>query len=77
MNSQVTPFVLAGRIFSIIGMGLTAALAILLFIIPEWWWGIGFTLAFFPFLGLIIFVEKYSAEHGLIGPGPDLPAEPD
>jgi hypothetical protein len=68
MNTPVTPYVLAGRIFSIIGMGFTAACAILLFIIPAWWWGLAFTAAFFPFLGLIILVERYSAKHGLIGP---------
>jgi hypothetical protein len=60
--------VLAGRIFSIIGMGFTAAAAILLFIIPAWGWGLVMTLAFFPFLGLIILVERYSAKHGGIGP---------
>ena len=53
---------------SIIGMGFTAACAILLFIIPAWGWGLLMTLAFFPFLGLIILVEHYSAKHGLIGP---------
>jgi hypothetical protein len=25
-------------------------------------------LAFFPFFGLIVLVERYSAHHGLIGP---------
>ncbi|HVA06479.1 MAG TPA: hypothetical protein VNG12_07060 [Acidimicrobiales bacterium] len=68
MNSPVTPYVLAGRIFSIIGMAFTAAAAILLFIVPAWWYGFLATLAFFPFLGLIILVERYSARHGLIGP---------
>lgn len=76
MNSPVTPYVLAGRIFSIIGMSFTAAAAILLFIVPSWWYGLIATLAFFPFLGLIILVERYSAKHGLIGPEPP-PAEPD
>lgn len=68
MNTQVTPYVLAGRILSIIGMGLTAACAILLALIPDWFWAIIMTLAFFPFLGLIVLVEHYSARHGLIGP---------
>lgn len=71
VNTPVTPYVLAGRIFSIIGMGLTAACAILLFIIPEWTWAVIMTLAFFPFLGLIVLVERLSTKHGLIGP-PDL-----
>lgn len=70
MNTPVTPYVLAGRIFSILGMGLTAACAILLFIIPEWFWGSVMAVAFFPFLGLIFLVERYSGAHGLIGPEP-------
>lgn len=73
MNSPVTPWVLAGRIFSIIGMAFTAACAILLFIIPAWTWGLIMALAFFPFFGLIVLVERYSAQHGLIGP--ETPAE--
>ena len=48
---------------------------ILLFIIPAWFWGLVMTLAFFPFLGLIFLVERYSAAHGLIGPEP--PTESD
>ena len=67
MNTPVTPYVLAGRIFSIIGMGFTAACAILLLIIPSWW-ALVAGAAFFPFLGLIILVERYSVKHGLIGP---------
>jgi len=67
MNSAVTPYLLVARIVSIVGMGFTAAVAILLFIMPEWWWGLGFAAAFFPFLALIVTVEKYSARHGLIG----------
>ncbi len=68
MNTPVTPYVLAGRIFSILGMSLAAALAILFFVGGFWWWGLGATIAFFPFFFLIWAVEKYSATHGLIGP---------
>ncbi|MBK9613487.1 hypothetical protein [Candidatus Amarobacter glycogenicus] len=49
MNSAVTPWVLAGRILSIIGMAFFAAVAILLFIIPEWTLGFVSLLLFFPF----------------------------
>ena len=73
MNTPVTPYVLAGRILSIIGMGFTAAAAILLAIIPSWW-ALVAAAAFFPFLLLIVVVERYSAAHGLIGPEPS-PAE--
>ena len=68
MNTPVTPYVLVGRIFAIIGMSFCAAAAILLFIIPAWLWGFVATAAFFPFFGLIVLVERYSAKHGLIGP---------
>lgn len=75
MNSAVTPYVLAGRIFAIIGMGFTAASAILLFIIPAWGWGTIMALAFFPFFGLIVLVERHSAKHGLIGQEPEADGE--
>lgn len=74
MNTPVTPYVLAGRIFSIIGMSLAAAVAILFLVGGFWWWGLGAALAFLPFFGLIVLVEKYSSRHGLIGP-PEPPAE--
>ncbi|MFN0095166.1 MAG: hypothetical protein ACKVVT_10395 [Dehalococcoidia bacterium] len=67
MNTPVTPWVLAGRILSIIGMGFTAAAGILLAIIPSWWAAVAGG-AFVPFLLLIVLVERYSSKHGLIGP---------
>jgi hypothetical protein len=67
VNSAVTPYVLAGRIFAILGMGFTAAVAILFFVGAFWWWGIAATLAFLPFLGLIVAVERYQSKHGMIG----------
>ncbi|MCA9853256.1 MAG: hypothetical protein KC482_06610 [Dehalococcoidia bacterium] len=68
MNSPVTPYVLAGRILSILGMSLSAALAILFFVGGFWWWGLGATAAFAPFFFLIWAVERYSTAHGLVGP---------
>lgn len=67
MNSAVTPYVLAGRIFSILGMGLTSALAILFFVGGFWIWGAGATAAFLPFFALIALVERWQSKHGLIG----------
>ncbi len=67
MNTPVTPWVLAGRIISIIGMGFTAAAAILLAIVPSIWAAIAGA-AFIPFFVMIALVERYSAKHGLIGP---------
>lgn len=68
MNSPVTPWVLAGRIVAITGMGFFAAVAILLFIIPEWLLGGLAALLFFPFFGLIVLVERWQSKHGMIGP---------
>ena len=67
VNSPVTPWVLAGRIVAITGMGFFAAIAILLFIIPEWVLGGIAALLFFPFFGLIVLVERWQAKHGMIG----------
>ncbi len=68
MNSAVTPYVLAGRIFAILGMGLAAAMAILFFVGGFWLWGLASTASFFPFFGLIALVERWQSSHGLIGP---------
>jgi hypothetical protein len=77
MNSPVTPWVLAGRIFSIIGMSLAAALGILFFVGAFWWWGLAAIVGFVPFFVMIVLVEKYSAKHGLIGPEPSITVEPE
>jgi hypothetical protein len=76
MNSPVTPWVLAGRILAIVGMSFFAAVAILFFVGGFWWWGLGATVLFFPFLLLIMLVERWQAEHGMIGP-PTTEAEPE
>lgn len=68
MNAPVTPWVLAGRILAILGMGFTAAVAILFFVGGFWLWGVAATAAFVPFFLLIVLVERYSVRHGLIGP---------
>jgi membrane glycosyltransferase len=70
MQTPVTPWVLAGRIFAIIGMAFTAACAILFLVVPFWWWALGSALAFIPFFLLIVVVERYQSKHGLIGPEP-------
>jgi hypothetical protein len=67
MNTPVTPWVLAGRILAILGMGFTLASAILLAIIPSVW-ALVAAGAFVPFLVMIVLVETYSSAHGLIGP---------
>lgn len=74
-TAPITPWVVAGRILSILGMGFTAAAAILLAIIPEWLLAGLALAAFFPFLALIVLVERYSAQHGLIGPPESAPED--
>jgi hypothetical protein len=59
---------LAGRILAVIGMGLTSALAILAFVGAWWMWGFIFVLAFIPFFGIIVLVERSMTKAGLIGP---------
>ncbi|GIW17562.1 MAG: hypothetical protein WHT63_11885 [Tepidiforma sp.] len=77
MHTPVTPWVLAGRIFAIIGMAFTAACAILFLVVPLWWWALGSALAFAPFFLLIVLVERYQSKHGLIGPEPAVPDDGD
>ena len=72
MTNPVTPWILAGRIISIIGMGFCAAAAILLAIIPSVW-ALVCAAAFVPFFALIVVVEKVSSKHGLIGPETEIP----
>ncbi len=74
MNTPVTPWVLAGRILSIIGMGFTAASAILLAIVPSIW-ALWAGIAFVPFFAMIVLVERYSSKHGLIGPEVAVPED--
>ncbi len=68
MNSPVTPFILAGRILAILGMGFTAAVAILFLVGAFWWWALAAIAAFVPFLLLIVVVERLQARRGFIGP---------
>lgn len=77
VNSPVTPWVLAGRILSIIGMAFCAAVAILLFIIPEWTLGLIAAAGFFPFFGLIVLVERFQSKHGMIGPESGTDGDPE
>lgn len=73
MKAPISPYVVAGRILSIIGMSFFAAVAILFFIGGFWLWGAGSLVGFVPFLAIIVLIERYSTKHGLIGPEPDPP----
>jgi hypothetical protein len=67
---EIQPWVVAGRIAAILGMGLSISLGILLLLMPEWLWG---TLAFAmtaPFLALMIAVERSKAAQSMTGKPP-------
>lgn len=68
MHGPVSPWVVAGRIISIIGMSCAAAIGILGLVGPIWPWAIFGAITFWPFFFLIVFVERYSAKQGWIGP---------
>ncbi|HEY8490450.1 MAG TPA: hypothetical protein VIO14_05605 [Dehalococcoidia bacterium] len=61
MRAPVSPYIVVVRIASVLGMAFALATAILLAIAgPEYWlWAFLAFLAFFPFLGLMVFVERY------------------
>ncbi len=68
MNGPISPWVVAGRIISIIGMSFAAAVGILGLVGPIWSWAIAGGILFWPFFALIVFVERVSAKKGWIGP---------
>ncbi len=68
VNAPISPWVVAGRIISIIGMSFAAAVGILGAIGPIWSWAIFGAIMFWPFFGLIVWVERYSSKKGWIGP---------
>ena len=67
LKAPISPYVVAGRILSIIGMSFFTATGILFCIGGFWFWGLGALIGFVPFLALIVAVERYSTKHGLIG----------
>ena len=71
LKAPISPYVVAGRILSIIGMSFFTAAGILFCIGGFWFWGLGALIGFIPFFALIVAVERYSSKHGLIGPDPD------
>lgn len=77
LKAPISPYVVAGRILSIIGMSFFAAAGILFCIGGFWFWGLGALIGCIPFLALIVAVERHSTKHGLIGPEPDLSFDED
>ena len=68
VNGPISPWVVGGRIVSIIGMSFAAAVGILGLVGPIWSWAIVGGILFWPFFGLIVFVERVSTKKGWIGP---------
>lgn len=62
MQAPISPYVVVVRIASILGMAFALAASILMVLAgPGYWlWAVLAALAFFPFLGLMLFVERYS-----------------
>ncbi len=62
IRTPVPPIVLLGRITAIIGMSLALALSILMLLAGVWWVGGLAFLAFFPFFGLLHFIERFAPQ---------------
>jgi hypothetical protein len=62
MQAPVSPYVVVIRVAAILGMAFALALGILLALAGSgfWLWSAAAFLAFFPFLGLMVLVEKYA-----------------
>jgi len=67
---EIQPWVVAGRIASILGMGLCLALAILFLLMPNWLFGIGALILTVPFFFLMLAVERSKAAQAMSGMPP-------
>ena len=67
---EIQPWVVAGRIAAILGMGLSISLGILLLLMPEWLWGALALAMTAPFLALMIAVERSKAAQAMSGKPP-------
>ena len=67
---EIQPWVVAGRIAAILGMGLTISLAILFFLGAIWGWGIALLVLTLPFFALMVGVERSKAAKAMTGKPP-------
>jgi len=67
---EIQPWVVAGRITAIIGMGLTISVGILLLLGALWVPGIIALVLTLPFFGLMIGVERSKAARSMTGKPP-------
>ena len=67
---EIQPWVVAGRIAAILGMGLTISLGILFLLGAIWVWAIALMLLTLPFFALMIAVERSKAAKAMTGRPP-------
>lgn len=67
---EIQPWVIAGRITGILGMGLTISIGILFLLGGIWTWGLGALALTLPFLALMIGVERSKAAKAMTGQPP-------
>ncbi len=70
MVPEIQPWVVAGRIAAILGMGLSISVGILLLLMPEWVWGTVALAITAPFFALMIGVERSKAARAMTGKPP-------
>jgi hypothetical protein len=67
---EIQPWVVAGRIAAILGMGLCLSLAILFLLGAIWVWGVAMLVLTLPFVALMIGVERSKAARAMSGKPP-------
>lgn len=67
---EIHPWVVAGRIAAILGMGLSISIGILLLLIPEFVWGTIALAMAIPFFLLMVGVERSKAAQSMTGKPP-------
>ena len=67
---EIQPWVVAGRIAAILGMGLTISVGILFLLGGIWLWGLGALVLTVPFFLLMLAVEHSKAAKAMTGKPP-------
>jgi hypothetical protein len=68
--TEIQPWVVAGRITAILGMGLSISVGILLLLVPQWLWGSVALALTVPFFLLMLAVERSKAARSMTGKPP-------
>jgi len=67
---EIQPWVVAGRIAAILGMGITLSLGILFLLGAIWGWGLAMLLLTVPFMVLMMGIERSKAARAMSGKPP-------